>query len=493
MISGKPLNKGDRQVRHLSMPNNKSLRSLTRLLAHTNKIRALARKTPLVQRLPKKIQPEHLVRALLLAVCKATPAFRSLASAIGSLAGQSLSRQAVFQRLNHEGAPTFLRLVLLEVLDNQTRRLPWLRSTLIRSLRDSIPKTIERILIEDSSVLPLHRCLCETLAGSVNQYGESAALRLRWVIDYLTGQTVDAALHHGRENDLSTAFELLDWIRPGDLVRRDMGYFCLECLRQIDKAGIFFLRRVPEGTRIIEQGSEEALKLPRLLGKTHQGSHNWQVRVGSKARLPGRLIALSFDPQRAASKKRALRQTLRKSGKTPSKDQLTLCAWSVVFTNLEQDILDDEVVAGLYRARWMIETAFKGLKTGQDLENWSRHRTNVNTIQCLAYAHAIVAILSLELWRWLGRVPNATGGGKSCGETNAMSPPWSGCLIRPVRVIGLIMAFESIVPLLQTLFKERAGPSSLARELLHIAPYVTAEKRKRKSLDEIILGLLTLR
>jgi hypothetical protein len=34
------------------------------------------------------------------------------------------------------------------------------------------------------------------LRGAVNQYGESAALWVRWAFDFLTGETIDAELHH---------------------------------------------------------------------------------------------------------------------------------------------------------------------------------------------------------------------------------------------------------------------------------------------------------
>lgn len=40
------------------------------------------------------------------------------------------------------------------------------------------------------------------------------------------GETIDAELHHWNENDMSTAFELLAYLKKGDLVLRDMANFC---------------------------------------------------------------------------------------------------------------------------------------------------------------------------------------------------------------------------------------------------------------------------
>jgi IS4 transposase len=76
----------------------------------------------------------------------------------------------------------------------------------------------------------------------------------------------------------------------------------------------------------------------------------------------------------------------------------------VVCTNAPADALPAAEAAQLYRGRWMVEIFFKGLKSGQGLEVWSRHRTNANAILCMAYSHLILAVLSLNLWRVLGRI-----------------------------------------------------------------------------------------
>src|SRR5690606_25092900 len=140
--------------------------------------------------------------------------------------------------------------------------------------------------------------------------------------------------------------------------------------------------------------------------KSKTNLHRWEVKVGKSNPVKGRIVAMRIDPANAAERKRRLRGSCRKHGITPTRKQLAMCEWVVVFTNCGEKMMGAETIAQLYRLRWMVEIFFKGMKSGQNLEKWSRHRTNANTIQCLAYAQMIMGVLSLNLWRTMGRMLN---------------------------------------------------------------------------------------
>ena len=384
------------------MLNKKAFDALTNLLPSSKTLRLLASRFGFTLRKPRKIKPEDLFRSVLVSVAENVPHFRGIAERISSLSSDSPSRQAVFKRLRQESAVDFFFAAFQQVLREQCKRFA------DQKITDSLGATtgiFNRILIEDGSVIPLHESLSDTFTGSSNQFGESAALRLRWAWDFFSGQTVDAQLHFWRDNDMSTAFDFLGYIKKGDLLLRDMGYFCLEALHEITGAGAWFITRIPEGTGIANLEGND-LNIPKLLRKSREDRVEWKAKVGKSNPVEGRVIAMRIDPAKAAERKRGLRKSGRKEGKTPTTDQLTMCEWVVVFTNCGEDLLDAEVVAQLYRLRWMVEIFFKGMKSGQNLENWSRHRTNCNTIQCLAYAQMVIGILSLNLWRMMGRMLN---------------------------------------------------------------------------------------
>ncbi len=457
----------------------------TSLLPSSKILLALARITRFVRRSPQKIFPDQILRSVLLAVCENTPHFRAIAEKISSLSEHAPTRQAVWKRLKNEAAAEFFYRAFRQVLEDQYRRFGanclaagWQRYT----------ETFQRIIIEDGSVLPLHPSLAGRFKGSVNQHGETAALRLRWAFDFLTGQTIDAGLHLWKENDMSTAFELIVFLKKGDLILRDMGYFCLQCFHEITAKGAFFVTRLPEGTVVTDMDSGRINIPGRLRGlrKSPSAVHESQVKVGVSNPVEGRLVAARIDGTKANERRRKLRKSGRENGKTPTRDQLAMCDWVVVFTNVGNDTMDAKSVAQLYRARWMVEIFFKGMKSGQYLEKWSRHDTNENTIQCLAYAQMIAGLLSLDLWRRMGRL--LADGGRNAAAAEVCGKQAER---RPVpRSVGPIKAFELLVPLLKKFFGGELKGRKLCDELARIARYAVQEKRSRPTLDALVFGLL---
>jgi hypothetical protein len=471
------------------MQKPKAFVALTDLLPSSSILLALARQTDFVQRACRKIFPDAMLRAVLMAVCQAIPHYRNLAANLSSISEHTPSRQAVFERLKTEAAPAFFYAVLCRLISDQCQRF----AAATPDFRDALKRVSDagvfgRIIVEDGTVVPLHDSLAEEFEGAINQHGSYASLRQRWAFDYLTGETLGAELHLWKENDMSTAFDILDQLRADDLVLRDMGYFCLECLHQIAAKGAYFLTRLPEGT-VIGDGHGRRFDLYRELGRRGGEVREWRVEVGADNPVFGRLVAVKIDACKAAERKRRLRKDLRNQGKQPTRRQLLMCEWVVVFTNAPAELIDAEAVTQLYRARWMVEIFFKGMKSGQNLESWSRHRTNANTIQCLSYAHMIVGILSLNLWRLMGRMVN---GAAPSGNANDNDNHDAGTQPKFTwKTIGPLKALELLIPLLENLFARRLRGRALRDEFQRISHYAVQEKRKRLCLDARVIGLLT--
>lgn len=457
--------------------------SLTSLLPSSVILLKLARLSRLVLRTPRKIFPDQLLRGVLLALCSNTPHLRAIAEKISSLGEHDPSRQAVFNRLKNEAAPGFFSSAFRQVLADQCRRFADRQLGAGVALCKGV---FGRIIIEDGSVLPLHRRLAEQFRGSVNQHGESAALRLRWAFDLLSGETIDAELHHWRENDMSTAYDMLSYLKKGDLVLRDMGYFCLQGFHEIIAGGAFFITRLPEGT-VVTDGNSKRIKLLRRLRKGGRKLHELQVKVGLDNPVEGRLIAAKLDPAKTTERKLRLRKSCREQGRKATRDELAMCGWVVVFTNVGADAMGGEAVAQLYRARWMVEIFFKGMKSGQQLEKWSRHDTNENTIQCLAYTQMIIGVLSLNLWRMMGRILCESEDQRTPAGTRESGKPQ----FVEYRSVGPIKALESLVPLLAKTFVGELKGRALVDELVRLTRYAAQEKRTRMSLDALVISLLS--
>ncbi len=449
------------------------------LLPSADLLMRLARQTRLFQRTPRKISPLHLVLGVLISIAERTPHFRGIAKNISSFGSGSPSRQAVWARLRIDFAPSFFAAVFKRVIDAQYKRI----SSLTR-LPTQLGETFTRVLVEDGSVLPLHASLAKTYKGSSNQHGTVAALRLRWVFDLLTGKTIDADLHLWRSNDMSTAYDILPMLKQGDLLLRDMGYFCFECFHRIAKIGAFYVTRIPEGTAVYFIGAGRAGLVGQLRKAKKQGIRNieWSVIVGTENSVSGRLVAMQVDDVKSAERRRKLRAEYRDKGQAPTAGQLEKCDWVIVFTNVPTETLSSTQVADLYRARWMVEIFFKGLKSGQCLEKWSRHRTNENTILCLAYGHMILGVLSLNLWRKMGEILDR----KVSGDIDSQRATPADVSTTQRRFIGPLKAMESIIPFLIDVFKNRLSGAEKMHELMRLTRYTAQEKRARQSLDAIL-------
>ena len=448
------------------------------LLPHSNQLNALARLSGFFQRAARKIFPADFLKAVLLTVIEEKPHYRGVATSIAEISSHRPSRQAVGKRLAMPEAAAFLFRVLGEVIARQSTRLVSADRHAGRGL-ESCRGRFNRVIDEDSTVTPLHPTLAKAFPGARNQHGQCAAIRQRWAYDYLSGQTLDALPGLWSENDPSAAFDLLPLLEENDLVLRDMGYFNLEALNRIGRRKAFYITRLPEGTVIADEQGER-IALARLLRRC-KGEHLVEkaVRIGAGGELSARLVCLRVDPVKAREKRRQLRARLRAEDRAPTRDQLTLCDWVVVATNVPPAKLGASEVAALYRARWMVEIFFKGLKSAQGMESWSRQRTNPNALQAWLHGHMILGVLSLNLWRAMGRLLAAEAA--VTGSPPAEPPP----------VAGPLKAMESIPGLLAKWLKKTVPKHKWLEELSRLAHYAKQEKRARLSLDQLVWDVLS--
>src|SRR5205823_3145900 len=103
----------------------------------------------------------------------------------------------------------------------------------------------------------------------------------------------------------------------------------------------------------------QRLELGELLRQTAGGRLEQRVLLGSRQRLPARLLAVRVPPEVAAERRRRLKQAARKKGQAVSQARLALADWTVLVTNVPADRLSLDEALVLIRVRWQIELIFK--------------------------------------------------------------------------------------------------------------------------------------
>ena len=106
-------------------------------------------------------------------------------------------------------------------------------------------RAIQRILVEDASGQVMPKSNAETFPANGNHYGKTAGVKIDFAFDLLTGSIVSHSLQAATEQDTSVGKEFVIEVRCGDLVLRDMGYFCLTEFTEIEQRQAWWLTDLP--------------------------------------------------------------------------------------------------------------------------------------------------------------------------------------------------------------------------------------------------------
>lgn len=283
--------------------------------------------------------------------------------------GLDVSAQAIDDRFTEKAA------VLLEgVLAHAVGRL--LEGSAVAM---SLLKRFNGVYLLDTSVISLPAALAlrwPGLGGNTPEAGK-AALKIEVMFDLVRGRLFGPLLLPGRQHDQRGLLPQ-QALPQGALRLADLGYFSLDRLQALDHNGSFWLSRLKLGTSLFDQHGApfDVLERVKQAEKAGQQHLEAQIQMGKRHRLEARLLAQRVSDEVAAERRRRLRRAAKKRGQTPSKRRLSLCAWTILVTNVPEAMLSFEEAMALHRARWQIELLFKlwkhygGLDKSRSAQPW---------------------------------------------------------------------------------------------------------------------------
>ena len=184
-----------------------------------------------IRRKPRKIHPLQLLKAFCILLPQG-PSLRALAMVLSVLCAEAVSKQAVAKRIGKSWVE-FLKQMLALLLCRQ----------LGTASAKSLFAGFNRVLLHDSSTLPLPQALAPYYPGAGNQFGRNAQAKIQAILDIKSRSYVYFSLTPFTRNDQTAASDILGLLQPGDLIIRDLGYFALKVLARISGAGAFFISR----------------------------------------------------------------------------------------------------------------------------------------------------------------------------------------------------------------------------------------------------------
>jgi len=341
----------------------------------------LAKKSSFVVRKSKGFSASGFVLSLMKSVITGKASFNQLATNLGHSELKSISRQAVWKRMDLSTIPFLLDTV------GTALKQRWSEEAIIAA------DVFGRVIIEDSSQVKLAKANHEEFPGHGNDGGKTAGCKFDVAFDLLTGELVSGVLHVATEQDREIGKDLVDLILEKDLVLRDMGYFSRDEFDRIEKRKAYWLSRVPINVRIHDSSEK---KLETILNKTKRNKLELEVILGDSGH-PARLIAERAAPEVAQKRRRERREQARQLGKEPSKDMLIRDGWYLLVTNVKNDLMSAAKLFKLYAIRWQIEITFRAWKQSGKLVSALARKSNQVHLQALMLASLLLLILTMKI------------------------------------------------------------------------------------------------
>ncbi len=302
-----------------------------------------------------------------------------------------MSDSAVPNRFN-ESCARFLHAVLEEmtnVVVEADREVPL-----------ELVRRFEAVVLEDSSTVALPNELVKCWQGCGGAPGEGDAavkLHVRW--DLKRGGLRGPKLTHGRVSDRLSPFKE-EPLPAGSWYIADLGYVDWGCVAARRAAGSYTLTRAQARTMYwTAQG--KPLKLDALLPQRVGQSRELWVRVAEKHRHLMRLLILRVPEEVAERRRTDLEADVRRRGQPVRQSAWKLAAWTILLTDVPENLLSLQEALVFLRERWQMEMLYKLWKQYGQIDEW--RTAHPWRVLCELYARLIGLLLQhwfIVLFAW---------------------------------------------------------------------------------------------
>ncbi len=369
------------------------MRNLERIITKFEEIvsknfcKDLARKVGFIQRSSSRLKGFEFAQAMMV------PHAFLEAETLNSLAVRmlkinqecDLSASALSQRMNTEAAEKFMKACFEKIL----------KETLQMDLNNfsDLPalSCFNRLLIEDSTQFQLHEKLSPYFKGCGGS-SSKASIKIDFCFDYFSERCVEIKFFSGDTPDQALATQMIPLLQNKDLLIRDLGYYALERIKEIDAAQAYYISRAKSDIAIYETTtSSDPLDLALFLNRhICEGIIDAEVFIG-KEKHSVRLVACLMSEAVINKRLRVVKENARRRGRQVSKKKLDLLQYNIFITNVPKNMLSNELILSTYRARWRVELIFKEWKSCLKLDMFKGYRRE--RFYCLLYGRLIMILL----------------------------------------------------------------------------------------------------
>ncbi|ARC27473.1 MULTISPECIES: IS4 family transposase [Bacillus cereus group] len=265
----------------------------------------------------------------------------------------------------------------------------------------------QRIRILDATIFQVPKHLASVYPGS-GGCAQTAGIKIQLEYDLHSGQFLNFQVGPGKNNDKTFGTDCLDTLRPGDLCIRDLGYFSLEDLDQMDQRGVCYISRLklnhtvymknpfPEYFRngtVKKQSQYIKIDLEHIMNTLKPGQ-TYEIKeayIGRDQRLFTRVIIYRLTEKQLRERRIKQIYTESKKGITYSEKSKRLTGINIYVTNTPWEIVPMEQIHDFYSLRWQIEIIFKTWKSLFQIHHWQNIKQE--RLECHVYGKLIAIFI----------------------------------------------------------------------------------------------------
>ncbi len=299
-----------------------------------------------------------------------------------------ISKQGLDLRMN-DRAVEFIRSLLQKQLTSQVANV----------LDVGLMRHFNRVRIKDSTKFEIHNQLKDYFPGFGGLASEASAC-LQLEFDLKSGMIIDLDLTPGNRPDSKDALEKSGDIQKNDLIIRDLGYFALGVLSDIQKAEAYFISKLNYKTIVFEaiEGSLSVIDFGKLYQNMKQkGITRMEkpVFIGKEDKLPVRLIIELMPDQVYEQRVRKVKAYNQKKGHQTGTEYTDRARFNLFVTNIGTEMLTLQSIPLFYKLRWQIELIFKVWKSTFGIQ--ATRKMKLERFLCLLYSKLLLIMVNWEI------------------------------------------------------------------------------------------------
>jgi hypothetical protein len=227
-----------------------------------------------------------------------------------------------------------------------------------------------------------------------------AGVHIQFEFDLFSGKVADLHVSDALQQDSTDAFETVEMIECGSLILRDMGYFDMDVLEQIDQKGAYFISRLKSKVKIYErkEGSYQPIDIKLIHWQMKYSNVAYQelnVYIGEEKKLPVRLI-IELVPEEIANRRLAkAKAEAKKKKRQLSEGYKAYTCLNLFISNVDRQWLTTPQIHSVYRLRWQIELRFKAWKSYCHIH--ANKKMKLHRFETYLYATLLFILINWEI------------------------------------------------------------------------------------------------